>query len=134
MNLEWLFERRPGPVGDVEMGAPREGRLPGWHRIVRILLAAAITSVAVRLIVDAEHRVVASAIFVVYVLAGYVIHPKPETTNTGLLGFIDHPFRWSDDVNRLLVGLRIVLFPGLITATAIRDIFGGVFTRRRLRG
>lgn len=135
MILEWLLERRnPGPLGDVDVGAPEEGRVPRWYRIARFILATVIVVTAVRLIADSTSPVMASLAFAAYLIAGYVVHPKPDTSDTGILGFIDHPFKWSDDVNRLLLTLQLLLFPGRITATAIRDLLGLAVGRRRLRG
>ena len=56
-----------------------------------------------------------------------------DSSNTGYLGFLDHPLRWTDDLNRFLVLLRIVLLPGRIAAAAIRDLVAIAFGRRRLR-
>lgn len=48
-----------------------------------------------------------------YSLVGYFIVPKPDYNNMGLFGgFIDHPFRYSDDFNRSLFFVMIFLFPG----------------------
>jgi hypothetical protein len=57
-----------------------------------------------------------------YLLAAYLIHPKPDTSNVGWLGgFIDHPFRYSDDINRALVFLLILLWPGRLVANGLVD-------------
>jgi len=61
------------------------------------------------------------------------VRPQPDYSNTGLFGFIDHPFRWSDDANRFLVFVRVLLFPGRIAAAAIRDVLAIALGRRRLR-
>jgi hypothetical protein len=56
----------------------------------------------------------------VYLLVAYVVHPHPELANVGWLGgLFDHPFRYSDDVNRLLVFLVVVLWPGRFVAESL---------------
>ncbi len=46
----------------------------------------------------------------IYLLISGVVRPRPDTTNVGWLGgLVDHPFRWSDDVNRLLILLLVLL-------------------------
>ncbi|PCJ58161.1 MAG: hypothetical protein COA79_14170 [Planctomycetota bacterium] len=53
----------------------------------------------------------------VYCLAGYFIKPKPDTSDMGYAGgLIDNPFSFSDDVNRGLLTLKIILIPGVFFA------------------
>jgi hypothetical protein len=132
--LEWIFERRkPAPIGHVDMAAPHTTGLPLWQLLLRFAFAGLILATAVRVILSADHRPIAILAFVAYLVAGYFVRPQPDYSNTGILGFIDHPFRWSDDANRFLVFLRIVLLPGRITAAAVRDLLAIALGRRRLR-
>lgn len=53
-----------------------------------------------------------------YSSAGYFILPDPDYTNVGWLGgLIDNPFRVSDDLNRMLLFIMILLMPGRLIAT-----------------
>lgn len=132
--LEWFFERRnPGPIGSVEAAAPNTDALTPVQFMLRMAFAAIITFTAVRLIISADDRVMASAIFAVYLAAGYIVRPRPDHSNTGIFGFIDHPLKWSDDMNRFLVFLRVVLLPGRITAAALRDLVLLGLGRKRFR-
>lgn len=41
------------------------------------------------------------------------VHPYADTSNLGWLGgLVDDPFRWSDDWNRSMIFLKILLMPG----------------------
>lgn len=58
-----------------------------------------------------------------YLVAAYLLRPSPDYSNIGFLGgLIDHPFRYSDDINRFLMFLLAFLWPGRFVATAIMDI------------
>lgn len=48
-----------------------------------------------------------------YLWVSYWVFVKPNYENVGWLGgLIDHPFRISDDYNRFLIFLQLLLFPG----------------------
>ncbi len=48
-----------------------------------------------------------------YCVAAYFVRPLPRHDRLGLLdGMLDHPFRYSDDVNRALLWSAAVLWPG----------------------
>lgn len=60
------------------------------------------------------------AAMVVYSSIGYFILPKPDYTNVGWLGgILNNPFRISDNVNRLLVFVMVLLIPGRLISTTI---------------
>ena len=53
----------------------------------------------------------------------YFVNPKPDPSNVGWAGgLIDHPFRWSDDQNRMLLALNVVLLPGRLAVAGVRDV------------
>ncbi len=57
-----------------------------------------------------------------YLIIAYFVHPQPDAENMGWFGGLwDHPFRISDDINRSLVVLLIVLWPGRFIAESIVD-------------
>ena len=61
----------------------------------------------------------------IYLAIALLIQPKPDYSNIGLLGGIfDHPFRYSDDINRFLLFVVILLYPGkFIVKSIVRGIF-----------
>jgi hypothetical protein len=126
--LEWLFERKnPGPVGGVDAGIPDEGGVDPSVRKARAVVAATAIGGIVYLI---QHNAdspkdlgVAIGALVAYIAIGSYFHPKPDYSNVGLLGgLIDHPLRWSDDVNRILAFLLVLLYPGRLLGIGLRDI------------
>jgi hypothetical protein len=65
-------------------------------------------------------------VVVVYLIIAYYVHPRPDWDNLGWAGGIfDNPFRYSDDANRGLVFLLVVLSPGRFVSTAIVELFRG---------
>lgn len=57
-----------------------------------------------------------------YLVIAYFVHPQPDTENVGWFGGLrDNPFRVSDDINRCLVLLSIVLLPGRFIAESVVD-------------
>lgn len=56
----------------------------------------------------------------IYCVMSYFIIPKPDYSNIGWLGgLMDHPFKYSDDLNRMLIFLSGVLYPGRFIATTV---------------
>jgi hypothetical protein len=127
---EWLGERfNPGEYGSVETGE-RYRRYPSWTvMIVRFVIAAALLGVAYYLVfeylaVPTTNSITwAIGITAAYLLLGYYVHPRPDTSNMGWLGgLMDNPFRWSDDVNRCLLFLTLLLWPGRFVAESLHDL------------
>ena len=58
-----------------------------------------------------------------YCVGGYAVRPQPNYNDVGLLGgLINNPFRISDNINRWLIAVLVVLAPGRFVATSIRDL------------
>jgi len=58
--------------------------------------------------------------FALYVIVSHLLMATPERTNMGWLGgLVDNPFRISDDFNRLIFLLQILLLPGKLIALAL---------------
>lgn len=67
---------------------------------------------------------ITAAAFLLYLVVGYFVRATPDTSNLGLFGgLVDHPFRWSDDWNRNLLGLQLLLFPGYVLARPVAELF-----------
>lgn len=129
--FEWLFERTPAPVGTIESGpAPSTHWRPGAI-LARGLIALALVTGGVAWLAFSQPfsvTVTALAGIAFYCFVGYWIHPRPEMSNVGALGgVVDHPFRYTDDLNRMLLLLFILLGPGRFVTVSIRDLF--VFAR-----
>lgn len=123
--FEWIGEAiNPGPVGDFE------GRPPGVvrHRIVSFvmgLIGWTLLGVWIFFLwkwTGAKHvQWFAGGLIATffYLLAGYFIMPRPNFDNIGWFGLFDNPFRYSDDLNRMLLSIRILLMPGRLWAMAM---------------
>jgi len=67
---------------------------------------------------------IAAVATLIYLAIAYHVHPQPDMENIGWLGgLLDHPFRYSDDINRFLVFLVILLWPGRFIAESFVDSF-----------
>ena len=54
---------------------------------------------------------------VIYSVISFIVTPKPDYDDIGIAGgLIDNPFSYSDDINRFLIFLKILLLPGRIIA------------------
>jgi hypothetical protein len=125
--LEWLGElRNPGPTGDVSLGGPTpSGGSPARivvRAVVAVVLLGAATWFAVRDALEPFASPIAPAALVLYLVASALVNPEPDADNVGLFGgAMDHPFRISDDVNRTLLLLAVVLAPGKFVVGALAD-------------
>jgi len=90
-----------------------------------------IVAVAVPLVVamwtvpmDPIRGAIAGAAFLVYLVVGYVVRPRPNHDNLGIAhGLIDHPFTIGDDWNRWLWSVQWMLFPGYFLARPVVEMF-----------
>lgn len=133
MNLlEWLGESyNPGPVGQVEVGGRGRGGRPRSGVLVCFGVAALLLGFWIYLVLGFwEIRSAAGLGWIalatgVYLLAGYTVHPTPDYSNVGWLGgLFDHPFRYSDDINRFLIFLTVLLWPGRFVSESLVDMVG----------
>jgi|GEM_PF-1046945 len=128
--FEWIGEAiNPGPVGDVEGRPPQVVRHRVWSFVLGLIgwtLLGVWIFFLWRWTGIQQWKWFAGGLIgtFLYLLVGYFIMPRPDYSNLGWFGgVIDHPFRYSDDLNRSLVFLRIVLLPGRIWAMALVNPF-----------
>jgi hypothetical protein len=127
--LEWLGESiDPGEVGGVDGGGRARGGRSRTAVLVCLVIALTALGVAAWMLwrpldAGAAGRVLPFVIgSTVYLLAGYFIHPEPDMGNVGWLGgMMDNPFRISDDVNRMLMGAWVLLWPARFIAESLVD-------------
>jgi hypothetical protein len=61
---------------------------------------------------------------ILYSLIAYFIRPEPDTDDMGICGgMIDNPFSYSDNGNRFLMGLKIILMPGCFFTESTINMF-----------
>jgi len=130
--FEWLAEAyNPGPVGSVELGDQGRGSRPRIGVLVCFGLAVLLLGFWIYLVLgvwevwSAAELVGIALGTVLYLFLGYTVHPQPDYSNIGWLGgLFDHPFRYSDDINRFLVILTVLLWPGRFVSESLVDMTG----------
>ena len=136
--FEWFFERNnPGPTGSIETYHHKLY----WPRIW-IIIAGGAALAAVLIFIyyipfnqfeDFENGPACLGIIfsLVYLVASYYIYIKPDYDNMGFLGFIDNPFKYTDDVNRFMLFFQALLLLGKIISIPIANLFSLFFTIRK---
>ncbi|HEX5137012.1 MAG TPA: hypothetical protein VFY93_08580 [Planctomycetota bacterium] len=117
--FEWLGESfNPGPVGDVQVGARERRSSPPGAVIVCAVISSALLGVWIHVLFATRHGgLVGAAGTLVYLALAYFLHPAPDCSNLGWLGGrMDHPSRYSDDLNRFLLFLVAFLWPARFIA------------------
>ena len=73
------------------------------------------------------YPILLNVLLLIYLLIAYNVDPKPRMDKLGLLGgLVDHPFKYTDDINRTMLFLKVILFPGKIIGTPIVDLIKGI--------
>jgi hypothetical protein len=124
--FEWFGERyNPGPVGSIDAETPGVTRNRPLS-VVFFCTAVVVLGVWAGLLwswTGADHWPWFATWLLVtlaYLLVAFFFVPRPDLSNVGLAGgLIDHPFRYSDDLNRTLLTFHIVLWPGRLLAQAL---------------
>ncbi|GAB4009599.1 hypothetical protein GCM10028808_18750 [Spirosoma migulaei] len=129
--LEWVFEPlNPGPVGKLEVNPPEPDddddppkKWLIWLSIIigLLLLGIGLYWVFYNLFYVGARLVLFKLCFLVlYVLISHSVTATPDYTNVGWLGgLVDNPFRISDDYNRWLVFIQVILLPGKLIAYSL---------------
>ena len=129
--LEWFFEpTNPGPVGNVEIDSPEEpdDQEPPRRWLIWLAIAIGLLLCGVGLwwvfynlrYVSSGQIVLKLCWLTLYILASYKITARPDYSNVGWLGgLFDNPFRISDDYNRWLIYLQVLLLPGKLMAYSV---------------
>lgn len=137
--FEWIGESvNPGSVGTVELGGEvTPSRASGGQVVLQLILAGALVGGALWVVFgplgvarSSHNLAVTAAVLFSYLGLAWLIRPKPDLSNMGWAGgLIDHPFRYSDDINRSLLFFKLVLMPGLFVSECLVDAiafpFGG---------
>lgn len=121
--FEWLGESmNPGPIGTVDVGSEERRDRSGAAIVVCFAISAVLLGFWACLLLGTWHVGAVKGLLgtATYLVLAYFVHPRPDFDNIGWLGgLFDHPFRYSDDVNRFLMVLVVVLWPGRFVAESL---------------
>jgi hypothetical protein len=137
--LQWLGEAiNPGPVGTIEFHRPQKKRRKRVVAILRLLFSIGLMLIWQNVLLpeiakgDGTVRNWLLLGTLGYLVASYFIHPKPDYQNLGLFwGLIDNPFRMSDNLNRWLVTLEVILMPGSFVAVSVVEFIELIIYSRK---
>jgi hypothetical protein len=125
----WAESNNPGPMGKIELRDEEHERCQ-WAPLVwaRFLLVAiglpVLWGVSASMIPLPWYQAGALVVGIslIYIAVSYMIEVKPDMSNVGWAGgLVDDPFRYSDDVNRQLMGLECLLGPGKFVVESVVD-------------
>lgn len=122
--IEFIGELiRPGKMGTVDITKGKKERRIGML-MIKTILSIVIVAAPYYMIYGISFHLKEFLLFVVvmaiYSAAGYFVSPKPDYSNVGWFGGIfDNPFKVSDDVNRILIFIMIILMPGRLVSTTV---------------
>jgi hypothetical protein len=115
----------PGEIGSVHFGLrdkPDQTRTQLLVRLAFVLLLVAPALLWIGWTADLTFsaKLWIFGLFAAYLTAALFVHPEADRDNIGFFGgLIDHPFRYSDNINRTLLFFEIVLGPGKFVAESI---------------
>ena len=131
----WIFEIigeliNPSPVGKVELNDDdydiRQKLIP-----IRFIISLIIIGIIEYLFVfqmeylnNFSELLKVNAFLIFYLLIAYKMSIRPDYDNLGWVPFlINNPFRFSDNINRFLVILNLLLTPGKFISKSIVGFF-----------
>lgn len=127
--FEWLGESfNPGNIGTLKNEKPKLIKIPRYQVIFKFSVSFIIIIYILFSSINNSQNFLDFAytllILLIYLLLGFFIAPKPDYNNIGFLGgLIDHPFRFSDDINRFLFFVKLILLPARFASVSIRDFY-----------
>ena len=138
--FEWLGESYfPGNVGTIKRGRKPRKNVPRYLVLINIVLSLGIfIGLYIYILSKGTEPTIKNVSiyvisFVVYGILGRQYKPEPDYNNIGIGGVpIDHPFKISDDINRLLVILKILLWPGHYMSRSVIEFYHLVKKRRSM--
>jgi hypothetical protein len=129
--FEWWGEQwNPGRVGGVDLMEDRPVPQSAGLTFARfgLTLATVFGAAVAAMLVPQEPSPVlvlqVAGALVAYIVIATILRPKPDMKNMGFAGgLIDNPFRYSDDLNRGLMWLAILFWPGRFLGNGVVDMY-----------
>jgi hypothetical protein len=121
--LDYLPKSKP--IGTIDVRRPDRNATHLVARCIASLVVFAVWTWGLIQTTDTSSQFAfAVAMSVTYLIVATCVYPEPEMSNVGLWGpFIDHPFRFSDGINRFLLFLMVLLLPGRLVGTTAVDLW-----------
>ncbi len=119
----------PGSIGTIDISKAERENINMPILLVRTGISLGVIGLCFIAFVGGFSNIMSVLIFIGamtgYCFIGFLVEPKPDYSNIGWLGgLMDHPFRISDDINRMMIFFMIVLWPGkMIARTFMAWIF-----------
>ena len=118
--FEWIGERRnPGNVGTVNFEKPADVQTNVWalgmKTVASVAMIGGIYYLAIQAGMGLKQGVILAIVLAVYSFLGSTLRIEVADDNMGWAGgLFDNPFRYSDDINRFMLFLKIMLMPGYL--------------------
>jgi hypothetical protein len=120
--LEFFGDNREENIGKVGIKAPERDEEPNGLTAFKFGLSALILVLVEAALIGSGSgaAVPVDIVLVIYLLIAYFVKSEPNTGDMGIAGgLIDHPFKYTDDINRSLFWLKIALAPGRFISGSI---------------
>lgn len=122
-------KHNPGQFGRLDVEPP--DRPPPGPRALRAVVAlAALGGWVAYLVVSSgstQGLILGGVLTALYLAASAFLRPEPDYSNMGFMGgLVNHPFRYSDNINRFLLLLKILLTPGRLIVAGLLDLASSV--------
>lgn len=125
--LEFMGPNKKEDMGTLDTETPCLKKTITGAGLAKFVVALALFAGLCALIMRSDSRGFLFLALAVYLVMAYFFVPRPNTADLGLLGgLVDHPLKYTDDVNRALLFLKIVLAPGRFIIRSLVDGFVGI--------
>ena len=133
--LEWLGDAiKAGPVGYIQTGSragdARWQPRARWLIWLLTLIGLGFLGGLIYLVASGKDLITSILFAVIYLVVAWFFTPVPDHTNIGWAGgLINNPFRFSDNANRFLAFLAVVLLPGKLIVYAVQTVINTIRSR-----
>ncbi len=114
---------KPGPIGSVKFDDKTTETISVWRGVLAIILLGGFEYFLIwknRDSLTVEEILIIHIVLAFYLIVSYFVNIKPDTSNMGWVPFlINHPFRYSDNINRFLYTLSALFVPGKIISHSV---------------
>ena len=126
--FEILGDNKSEDVGTIETIEHKKEVILTPTIIAKGLIGIALLGLSEWGIAISGYPILLNILLIIYLAIAYNVDPKPRMDKLGLLGgLIDHPFKYTDDINRRMLFFKILLFPGKLIGTTIVELIKGLW-------